>query len=79
MTVIDNHEVLAKAGALSEASARDYFELLQPRVMSLVVFTAFAGLVLSPGHIHPFLGLIAILFIAVGSCSSSPLPPPSPP
>lgn len=53
MTVIDNHGALAKDGELSEASARDYFELLKPRVMSLVVFTAFAGLVLAPGHIHP--------------------------
>ncbi|WP_049736052.1 heme o synthase [Rhizobium ecuadorense] len=73
MTVIDNHGVLAKDGELSEASARDYFELLKPRVMSLVVFTAFAGLVLAPGHIHPVLGLIAILCIAVGAGASGAL------
>ncbi|MBY5809617.1 heme o synthase [Rhizobium leguminosarum] len=73
MTVIDNHEVLAKDGELSEASARDYFELLKPRVMSLVVFTAFAGLVLAPGHIHPVLGVIAILCIAVGAGASGAL------
>ncbi|WFU09732.1 heme o synthase [Rhizobium sp. CB3090] len=75
MTVIDNHEALAKKGetGLSEASARDYFELLKPRVMSLVVFTAFAGLVLAPGHINPVLGLIAILCIAVGAGASGAL------
>ncbi|MBX4959359.1 protoheme IX farnesyltransferase [Rhizobium lentis] len=73
MTVIDNHEVLAEDGELSEASARDYFELLKPRVMSLVVFTAFAGLVLAPGHINPVLGLIAILCIAVGAGASGAL------
>ncbi len=75
MTVIDNHEVLAKKGenGLPEASARDYFELLKPRVMSLVVFTAFAGLVLAPGHINPVLGLIAILCIAVGAGASGAL------
>ncbi|MBY3052435.1 heme o synthase [Rhizobium laguerreae] len=73
MTVIDNHGVLAKDGELSEASARDYFELLKPRVMSLVVFTAFAGLVLAPGHIHPVLGVIAILCIAVGAGASGAL------
>ncbi|KEC72843.1 protoheme IX farnesyltransferase [Rhizobium leguminosarum bv. phaseoli CCGM1] len=73
MTVIDNHEALAKDGELSEASARDYFELLKPRVMSLVVFTAFAGLVLAPGHINPVLGLIAILCIAVGAGASGAL------
>ncbi|MEH7880027.1 heme o synthase [Rhizobium laguerreae] len=73
MTVIDNHGALAKDGELSEASARDYFELLKPRVMSLVVFTAFAGLVLAPGHIHPVLGVIAILCIAVGAGASGAL------
>ncbi|MBY3345624.1 heme o synthase [Rhizobium laguerreae] len=73
MTVIDNHGVLAKDGELSEASARDYFELLKPRVMSLVVFTAFAGLVLAPVHIHPVLGVIAILCIAVGAGASGAL------
>ncbi|MGV1790740.1 heme o synthase [Rhizobium sp. A37_96] len=75
MTVIDNHEALAKQGetGLSEASARDYFELLKPRVMSLVVFTAFTGLVLAPGHINPVLGFIAILCIAVGAGASGAL------
>ncbi|MFK0165671.1 heme o synthase [Rhizobium sp. NPDC090279] len=75
MTVIDNHEALVKQGeaGLSEASARDYFELLKPRVMSLVVFTAFTGLVLAPGHINPVLGFIAILCIAVGAGASGAL------
>ncbi|OWV72221.1 protoheme IX farnesyltransferase [Rhizobium sp. R634] len=73
MTVIDNHEVFAEDGEMSEASARDYFELLKPRVMSLVVFTAFAGLVLAPGHINPVLGLIAIICIAVGAGASGAL------
>ncbi|PND19876.1 protoheme IX farnesyltransferase [Ensifer sp. MMN_5] len=75
MTVIDNHEVVGMEGAprLSEASARDYFELLKPRVMSLVVFTAFAGLVLAPGHINPFIGFTAILCIAIGAGASGAL------
>lgn len=58
---------------LSEATARDFFELLKPRVMSLVVFTAFAGLVLAPGNINPVIGLIAILCIAVGAGASGAL------
>ena len=58
---------------LSEASARDFFELLKPRVMSLVVFTALAGLVVAPGAINPVLGLIAILCIAVGAGASGAL------
>src|SRR6478735_1025885 len=75
MTVIGNRKALAQDSEfrLSEASARDYFELLKPRVMSLVVFTAFAGLVLAPDHINPVLGLIAILCIAVGAGASGAL------
>ncbi len=75
MTVIDNHEAFARDGGarLSEAGARDFFELLKPRVMSLVVFTAVAGLVLAPGHINPFLGVISILCIAVGAGASGAL------
>ncbi|OCJ17907.1 protoheme IX farnesyltransferase [Rhizobium sp. AC44/96] len=75
MTVIGNRKTLAHDGEfrLSEASARDYFELLKPRVMSLVVFTAFAGLVVAPGHINPVIGLIAILCIAVGAGASGAL------
>ncbi|PLU16361.1 protoheme IX farnesyltransferase [Sinorhizobium medicae] len=61
------------APRLSEASARDYFELLKPRVMSLVVFTAFAGLILAPGHINPFIGFTAILCIAIGAGASGAL------
>ncbi|APO73835.1 protoheme IX farnesyltransferase [Rhizobium etli 8C-3] len=75
MRVINNHEVLVNDGEhlLSEASARDYFELLKPRVMSLVVFTAFAGLMLAPGHINAVLGLISILCIAIGAGASGAL------
>ncbi|WFR96026.1 heme o synthase [Rhizobium tumorigenes] len=75
MTVIDNHEILASESdlGLSQASARDYFELLKPRVMQLVVFTALAGLVLAPGHINPFIAVISILCIAVGAGASGSL------
>ncbi len=45
----------------------DYFALLKPRVMSLVVFTGFVGLYLAPGHIHPLLAAVAVLCIAVGA------------
>jgi protoheme IX farnesyltransferase len=75
MTVTKTHEALAVEGdiGLSKASARDFFELLKPRVMSLVVFTAFAGLVLAPGHINPVLAVISILCIAVGAGASGAL------
>ncbi|WP_311272565.1 MULTISPECIES: heme o synthase [unclassified Rhizobium] len=74
MTVIDNSDTLDMDGLrLSEAGARDFFELLKPRVMSLVVFTGFAGLVLAPGSINPVLAVIAILCIAVGAGASGAL------
>jgi len=75
MTVIDNHETAGVDGGfqLSEAGARDFFELLKPRVMSLVVFTAVVGLLLAPGDINPVLGLISILCIAVGAGASGAL------
>lgn len=46
---------------------RDYVQLLKPRVMSLVVFTGLAGLVAAPAHIHPVLGFVAVLCIAVAA------------
>ncbi|MHA1107594.1 MAG: heme o synthase [Alphaproteobacteria bacterium] len=52
------------------ASVSDYVALLKPRVMSLVVFTAIAGMVLAPGSLHPALAFIAILCIAVGAGAS---------
>ena len=51
----------------AESHARDYWELLKPRVMALVVFTAIVGLLLAPSSIHPITALSAILCIAVGS------------
>ena|ERR1700722_16610257 len=51
----------------SSATAEDYWRLLKPRVMSLVVFTGIVGLLLAPGSIHPIIGLASILCIAVGS------------
>ena len=51
----------------------DYIALLKPRVMSLVVFTALVGMVAAPGSIHPLLGAIALLSIAVGAGASGAL------
>lgn len=49
------------------SQARDYLALLKPRVMSLVVFTGFAGLVVAPGGLHPLLVAVAVLCIAAGA------------
>ena len=45
----------------------DYFALLKPRVMTLVVFTGFAGLAIAPGQIHPLLASVGIFCIALAS------------
>ena len=52
------------------ARVGDFIALLKPRVMSLVVFSGFAGLFVAPGHIHPLLGAVAVLCIAVGAGAS---------
>jgi len=51
----------------------DYFVLLKPRVMSLVVFTAAIGLLVAPGNIHPLNAIAAILLIAIGGGASGAL------
>src|SRR5690348_4974712 len=55
------------------ATVGDYFALLKPRVMSLVIFTGLAGIVAAPGHIHPLVAFTALLCIAVAAGASGAL------
>jgi len=57
----------------SIAGVGDYVALMKPRVMSLVVFTAFVGLLIAPGRLHPVIGLTALLCIAVGAGAAGAL------
>ena len=57
----------------SVATAGDYFALLKPRVMSLVIFTGLAGIVAAPGAINPLLAFTALLCIAVAAGASGAL------
>jgi protoheme IX farnesyltransferase len=57
----------------SIAGVGDYIALMKPRVMSLVVFTAFVGLLVAPGHVHPVIGFAALLCIAVGAGAAGAL------
>ncbi|MGV9007550.1 MAG: heme o synthase [Brevundimonas sp.] len=59
--------------AISTAQPEDFFQLLKPRVMSLVVFTAVTGLVAAGGNLDPVLAVIAILCIAVGAGAAGAL------
>jgi heme o synthase len=61
------------ASVRNPARWQDYLQLLKPRVMSLVVFTGLTGLVAADKPIHPVLGAVAILCIAVGAGASGAL------
>ena len=56
-----------------EAGFGDFVQLLKPRVMSLVVFTAMVGLIVAPVPLHPFVAFTSILFIALGGGASGAL------
>jgi protoheme IX farnesyltransferase len=53
-----------------DAAVSDFVALLKPRVMSLVVFTGFAGVIVAPGEIHPVIAAIAVLCIAIATGAS---------
>jgi len=64
--------MIAKIQKLKEevyraSTVRDYWMLLKPTVMSLVIFTAFCGFLLAPGHTHPIQAGISLLAIAIGA------------
>jgi heme o synthase len=75
MAMTNEHDALTAPASIAvvEGDARDFFALLKPRVMSLVVFTALVGMLMAPGEIHPVIGFIAILSIAVGGGASGAL------
>lgn len=73
MALVDDTLTDEPGFRMSEATAGDFFALLKPRVMSLVVFTAFVGLVAAPETINPLLAVIAILAIAIGAGASGAL------
>ena len=55
------------------STVNDFYSLMKPRVMSLVIFTALVGIVMSPAYIHPFTAFIALLCIATGAGASGVL------
>jgi heme o synthase len=73
LSFVDDTNPVNRAALISQASPRDFIELLKPRVMSLVIFTALTGLVVAPGTLHPVLAAISLLCIAVGAGASGAL------
>jgi protoheme IX farnesyltransferase len=66
--VAPSDQLVGVQSATADASeVRDYWLLLKPNVMSLVVFSAAAGLYLAPGRLHPVLAFVAILCVAVAA------------
>jgi len=65
-----NRSILVRG---SYASIGDYVALTKPRVMSLVVFTALVGLMVAPGVIDPFAGVVALFCIAAGAGAAGAL------
>src|SRR5579872_3447555 len=72
MTVADTYAL--QTGAYPRvATVGDFFALLKPRVMSLVVFTGLAGIVAAPGHVNPLTAFTALLCIAIAAGASGAL------
>ncbi len=66
-------ETYIDRAATRDAEFGDYFELLKPRVMRLVVFTALVGLLAAPQTVHPVIALSSIICIAIGAGASGAL------
>ncbi len=75
MSLAEQHNGLEQSAAWDGGmgSVGDYIQLLKPRVMSLVIFTAFVGMVIAPGGVHPVICGVALLCIAVGAGASGAL------
>ncbi len=48
------------------SEAKDYIALMKPSVMSLVVFSGIAGILMAPGHINPIIAIVATLCMTIG-------------
>lgn len=63
----------SRSAYADEPQIADYFALLKPRVMSLVVFTALVGMLCAPVSVNPIIGFASLLCIAVGAGASGAL------
>ena len=62
-----------KVNLIPTAGSGDYLALLKPRVMSLVVYTAIAGMLIAPGSVNPIEAAAALLAITLGAGASGAL------
>jgi len=68
MTDVTNSDIFE-----NEPQLGDYYALLKPRVMQLVVFTAVVGMLAAPVSVNPIVGFASILFLAIGAGASGAL------
>ncbi|WP_353200309.1 heme o synthase [Sandarakinorhabdus sp.] len=73
MNQIATDATTGSAQATLFADWRDYFALLKPRVMTLVIFTAACAMAVAPGKLHPMLAFTGILCIAVAAGAAGAL------
>jgi protoheme IX farnesyltransferase len=74
MSLVTREQSISAAGVGDYAAGPlEYFSLLKPRVMSLVVFTALAGLLVAPVRVHPVIAFASLLSIAVGGGAAGAL------
>ena len=64
MTYVKDQSFAQDSIEISIAEPKDYFTLLKPRVMYLVVLTALAGIMTAPGNVHGLIGFFSLLAIA---------------
>lgn len=69
-TIVGESAKITSAESVSNGSAGDFFALLKPRVMSLVIFTSFAAMYLADAAMHPALFGISLFAIAAGAGAS---------
>ena len=69
-TIVGESAKITSAESVSNGSASDFFALLKPRVMSLVIFTSFAAMYLADAAMHPALFGISLFAIAAGAGAS---------
>mgnify|MGYP001383150042 CR=1 FL=1 len=70
MAITSNQNANATTDGFYGPSVADFWQLLKPRVMSLVIFTGFVGMFLAPGDMHPLLFVISLFAIAAGAGAS---------
>jgi protoheme IX farnesyltransferase len=54
-----------------DSELKDYYQLMKPKVMQLVVFTSFVGMWIAPGGVNPIIGAISLFCVLMGSGSAA--------